>query len=354
MISGDRPSSPQYPEDAAQGLAGLTALARDRLPSAEGPHAVREAYARFRVASGERTESRRRTRAIWAVSTGALALAAVGALLLPILRRPAPPALSLRVEGGAVAEGGYVRAVASDGEPRLRFSDGTEVTLERATRARVAETDEHGARVLLEEGRARAHVVSRPRSRWIFDAGPCRVWVTGTRFDLRWSAARQVLEVALFHGNVTVEGPPAVAGVPMRAGQRLVMDVKAGTVRFGEIGVGETEEGAGVSTGASGSTGASATTAATATASPSVEAREAPEEASVPEEGTRRAAGRAEGWQARVLAGEFRGVIREARRRGIDEVMRRESAANLMALADAARYAGGSGLATRALTQVRG
>ena len=236
MISGDRPSSPQYPEDAAQGLAGLTALARDRLPSAEGPHAVREAYARFRVA-GERTESRRRARAIWAVSTGTVALAAAGALLLPILRRPAPSALSLRVEGGAVAEGGYVRAVASDGEPRLRFSDGTEVTLERATRARVAETDEHGARVLLEEGRARAHVVSRPRSRWIFDAGPCRVWVTGTRFDLRWSAARQVLEVALFHGNVTVEGPPAVAGVPMRAGQRLVMDVKAGTVRFGEIGV---------------------------------------------------------------------------------------------------------------------
>ena len=55
-----------------------------------------------------------------------------------------------------------------------------------------------------------------------------------------------------------------------------------------------------------------------------------------------------------MLAGEFRGVIREARRRGIDEVMRRESPANLMALADAARYAGGSRLATRALTQVRG
>src|SRR5205823_2017113 len=157
------------------------------------------------------------------LSTGALALAAAGALLLPILRRPATEPLGLRVEGGAVAEGGYVRAGArdGDGEPRLRFSDGTEVTLERAARARIADTDEHGARVLLEEGRARAQVVSRPRSRWIFDAGPCRVRVTGTRFDLRWSAARQVLEVALYHGNVTVEGPPAVAGVPMRAGQRL-------------------------------------------------------------------------------------------------------------------------------------
>ena len=46
MTSGDRPSSAQ-PEDAAQALAGLTALACDRLPSAEGPHAAREALARF-------------------------------------------------------------------------------------------------------------------------------------------------------------------------------------------------------------------------------------------------------------------------------------------------------------------
>jgi hypothetical protein len=47
-------------------------------------------------------------------------------------------------------------------------------------------------------------------------------------------------------------------------------------------------------------------------------------------------------------------VIREARRRGIEDVLRRESAGNLMALGDAARYAGSARLAARALTQVRG
>jgi hypothetical protein len=54
------------------------------------------------------------------------------------------------------------------------------------------------------------------------------------------------------------------------------------------------------------------------------------------------------------LAGEFRGVIREAQRRGLEDVLRRESAVNLMALADAARYAGGARLAVRALIRVRG
>src|SRR6185369_16898566 len=57
-------------------------------------------------------------------------------------------------------------------------------------------------------------------------------------------------------------------------------------------------------------------------------------------------------WPARVRAGEFRDVIAEAERRGIDGVLREESAPNLMALADAARYAGSSPLARRALTEV--
>ena len=355
MNKGDR-QLPARTVDPAAELAGLAALARERLPPPEDARAAAGAFARFQLAGGERVESRRRARAVWAVSTGALALAAAGALLLPVLRRPAAVALTLRVEGGVLAEGGYVRAGAADSEPRLRFSDGTEVSLSRASRARVADTDGDGARVLLEDGRARAQVVARARSRWIFDAGPCRVRVTGTRFDMHWSAAHQVLEVALYQGSVTVEGPPAVAGVPMRAGQRLVMDVRGGTVRFGEIaggdqGLGQDEEG-------------TAPPAVTPTPTPAddrgaraAEPAEEPAEAKTAVERTPRAAAplqRDDGWTGRVLAGEFRGVIREARRRGMEEVLRRESAGNLMALADAARYAGSARLAARALTQVRG
>ena len=46
-------------------------------------------------------------------------------------------------------------------------------------------------------------------------------------------------------------------------------------------------------------------------------------------------------------------MIDEARRRGIEDVLRNDSAASLMALADAARYAGASSLAERSLLKVR-
>jgi hypothetical protein len=194
------------------------------------------------------------------------------------------------------------------------------------------------------------------------------VRVTGTRFDMHWSAARQVLEVALYHGSVTVEGPPAVTGVSMRAGQRLVMDVRGGAVRFGEIEAGEEAgEKSGGKVGNGGNAEWQGTTAAPAPAPTLTPTDRVGEGAAEPVEepagdgptthspGRRTMGGKSvEGWPARVLAGEFRGVIREARRRGIDDVLRRESAVNLMALADAARYAGGARLAARALTQVRG
>src|SRR5262249_21548977 len=59
-------------------------------------------------------------------------------------------------------------------------------------------------------------------------------------------------------------------------------------------------------------------------------------------------------WPARVRAGEFRAVVAEAERRGLDGGLRAEPPASLMALADAAGYAGDAALARRALTAARG
>jgi hypothetical protein len=222
MNNGDRQSPGQAGDPAAE-LAGLAALARERLPPAEDPRASAGAYARFQLASGEKVESRRRARAVWAVSAGALALAAAGALLLPVLRRPAPVALSLRVEGGALAEGGYVRAGAgardSDSEPRLRFSDGTEVSLSRQPRAR-AETDGTGRGCCWKtDARARGWWRGRAAAE-IFDAGPAGTRVPARATDMHWSAARRVLEVALYHGSVTVEGRRQSGRDAIRAGRR--------------------------------------------------------------------------------------------------------------------------------------
>jgi hypothetical protein len=161
---------------------------------------------------------------------------------------------------------------------------------------------------------------------------------------MQWSSAQQVLEVSLYSGSVIVKGPPAVSGVSMRAGQHLVMDVGRGSVRFDEL-----------------SAGADApwVSPARAPSAPAPAATEGPPTAASPARTSQDAAPatpaarRSDSWPARVLAGDFRGVINDATHRGVDEVLRRESAGNLMALADAARYAGGSRLAARALTQVR-
>jgi hypothetical protein len=54
-----------------------------------------------------------------------------------------------------------------------------------------------------------------------------------------------------------------------------------------------------------------------------------------------------------VLAGDFHSVLGEARRRGLDDVLGRDTGPNVMALAEAARYAGVQPLARDAYLAVR-
>jgi hypothetical protein len=324
-------------DDAALGALG--ALARRELPAPVTAEDARRAFLRFhrqRRAAAAQAPARRR---LWipALVAGAF----LGAVAL---RLAFPPPLAVTVSGGSLDEGEYVQAAAG-GAPSLRFSDGTSVDLERATRLRIAGTSAHGARLLLEEGRARASVVPRRGARWLFDAGPCRVRVTGTRFDMRWSPDDQLLDVWLYAGSVTVEGPPARAGVAMRAGQHLSMDMRAGSVQLGALER-DAAPAAGAAPPAEGP-------------SPSAQAPAAAEAGPRRAAGARAAhaapapAGRGESWPAAVAAGEFASVIDEAERRGIADVLAHESAGNVMALADAARYVGQPALARRSLLRLR-
>jgi hypothetical protein len=58
-------------------------------------------------------------------------------------------------------------------------------------------------------------------------------------------------------------------------------------------------------------------------------------------------------WTQRVAAGDFRGVLAEADQRGLESTLGQSALADLVALADAARYAGRSDVAHRALTAQR-
>jgi hypothetical protein len=165
---------------------------------------------------------------------GALALAACLALGLAIfarLRSDQP----LSFETGTARNAGEVGVafLAQPAEPMpLRFSDGSTFTMTSATRARVADTNAHGATVVLENGSIDAAVVHRPAGHWRVVAGPFTVLVTGTKFDVHWNAAEQTFSLKLHEGSVTVLGPSLADGTGRHVspGEELSVSVERAPV----------------------------------------------------------------------------------------------------------------------------
>jgi ferric-dicitrate binding protein FerR (iron transport regulator) len=318
------------PDASARRLAPLLRAARDagegHLPEPRQREqkerlltslAQQAAFGRARGAPS----SRRRVAAGAAV--GALALAAAVALFF-LPRAP----LGYTVHG-AVADAGYVAAPAG-AEATLRFSDGTRVTLSPGARGRVLDVDARGARLQLEGGAAHLAVVPGRDGRWSVEAGPFVVEVTGTEFDVQWTSAQQALEVVMQHGSVRVRGPLA-SGVELGAGQRLHADLARGEVSLGEARA-----------------PAAPTTSALAPPPPTPTDAPAPETTTAPAAEPRPEA-KPPTWSARVGAGDFAGVVAEAEARGVDAVLDAAPLADLVALADAARYARRPDLARRTL-----
>lgn len=102
----------------------------------------------------------------------------------------------------------------------LHFGDGSQLTLKPGATLRVDVVDPHGATVTLERGSIFASVVSREHTRWSFRAGPYVVQVTGTAFDLDWSAP--TLSIAMHEGSVLVSGPDLAEPQRVVAGEQAV------------------------------------------------------------------------------------------------------------------------------------
>ncbi|WP_438029273.1 FecR domain-containing protein [Sorangium sp. So ce233] len=288
---------------------------------------------------------------------GAVALAVALVALWPARR------LDYAVEGVAGAAGGYIAAAAGE-EARLRFTDGTTVALAPGSALRVAEVDATGARMLLEDGRASLRVTPRPKARWSVEAGPFAVLVTGTAFDVTWTRGDGTLRVDLHEGSVTVRGPLAPDGLPLRAGQRLVARLREGAVQISSL---DAASAAGPAEGGASSATAAAPAGEEKAIGPGSAAEagaggESEEDAGAARpEGSRTDGAAADGagaaaapsWAKRVASGDFRSVLAEAEQRGLAGVLDRGSLDDLVALADAARYARRGDVAQRALTATR-
>lgn len=206
------------------------------------------------------------------------------------------------------------------GEPLMvAFSDGTQVRLQPRSGARVQGVDQHGARILLEHGHARFDVVPRPHASWVVEAGPFRIRVLGTCFQLSWDPPSEQLELRLERGTIQLSGPVLGSRV-LRSGESVRVRVAEGQLQLasGKPLVAPERKGEQLSPPPK--------------AAPPVRPRITPH--------TPKVAARGRGTVGLVRSGQYRAALSGAQRQGWASVLHQAPATTLQALADAARLAG--------------
>jgi ferric-dicitrate binding protein FerR (iron transport regulator) len=359
-------------------------------------HALENALAARVLASGG-TAGRRRT--AWLVALGSLGAAggaaAVVMLLLPALRAPG---LSFQL-GHERAAGAPGRTLVAEAESELplRFSDGSSVTFQPGSAGRVERLTGRGAEVVLERGRLAAAVQHAADTRWLVRAGPFRVRVTGTRFEVDWQPPARAgehgrLAVSLREGSVIVDGGLLGDGVPLRAGQRLRVgpggggrggDVRVRTDSLELAAASDQPAAAAASDEPAAAAAADERAAAAASDEPGAAASDEPAAALArvrtasaraaprapaasprPAPAGVSASGQVEGppvkarvpvatapdvqeWRALAERGDYAEALRAAERVGLPALARRLGVRDLLALGDVARYAGAPAQARR-------
>jgi hypothetical protein len=332
--------NPAASEEHDPSVDELSRLARRSL-TGDAPRREEASFARV----GEKiVRLKRRRTALTAAGMAAVVVAlliGVGAFL-----STGPRSLTYSVMNGAVVDGDRVVAGA---ETTVRFSDGSELTLERGAETHIDALDAHGGRVVLDEGTASVAIAKRPSAVWMLSAGPYQVRVTGTRFSLRWSKRERRFEIAMQSGSVVVSGPMVPAGMALAAGQRLRTSASGDELTLdqastlGAEGVSPRLVGVGSSTASEPPTAAPDQDVApdiAAVAPPVASATVSAPPASLE-------------WQKRAAAGEFGAVIAAAEARGLEATLASASLEDLAALADSARYARRNSLAKRVLLAER-
>jgi len=282
---------------------------------------------------------RRPSRARPAMAAFAFAAAVAAAVLLVVRFRSGREGtpLAWHVENGAASAQGYVSIPPTAPSARLVFDDGSDVTLAPGSRGRVAATTSVGAEVVLEQGRARVHVQHRERTRWLVDAGPFAVRVTGTEFLVAWAADAETLDVWMRSGRVEVTGPVLGDALSLSTGQHLRARLHDGTVQIDSEA--EPPEAAQVT----GAINPPPPPADSTLVVPGVDLT-GPAPAVGPSGPT---------WPKLVSSGDFARVLREANSEGVGHALAARPLSDLRALADAARYSGNPALAKRAYAAVR-
>jgi transmembrane sensor len=282
-----------------------------------------------------RSQERRRARRVGVAATAVVlvgALAATGLRLWPT--RDAATVATVRAQAGERVEARML-------DLALAFDDGSQVVLSSGGSLRAESIGRASAELALERGRVHVHVVHTPSTHWIVRAGHYAIAVTGTRFHVDWQPERGAFSVVVEEGSVRVTGGLLMAAVDIRAGQSLALE--NGHAADGLVG-------------ASAPVGPSVPSASLPVGGPEHEPGESPARREAPAPAVHRApAHRAPvlSWREQAEAGRYREAMAEAERKGFADICREASSADLLTLAEAARYAGRTERAQQALKMVR-
>ncbi len=308
-------------------LAEMTDLCRDKLgpPTADELDRGLDGFL-ARIAPDQR-RPRRFVR--WSLTGIAVALCTLVALqVASVFRRHSlsheEPALAYRVDGGSVLQGGYLRESGHAGMSVL-FNEGSRLALTPGARSQLRLVDRDSAHVSIERGKASFQVVHKNNRRWLVDAGPFLVTVTGTVFTVAWDPLSEELDLRLLQGSVVVSGPVSSGEIALRAGQRLLANLaKAEAVITEEPPEQESSAPAspdrvpavpppGLQPSAP---GPSPTPVASAVAGPAHDRQ----------------------WSRKLARGQWDRILHDAQRVGVETTLSQASSEDLFALANAARY----------------
>jgi FecR protein len=312
-----------------------------------------------RRASGEQrwlaqVHARRRglARFAWAAVAlaASVAVADIAIILPATLHRAAAP-LGVAITGAHLVRDGDIE-IETGKTPRLHFSDGSDIQLSATTHASLRNVDDQGATVSVRDGEANVDITHRTAARWVFEAGPFVVRVTGTAFQLAWHPDVEELDLVMQRGTVEVQGPLTDGALALRAGQHLLVRMRRGEALIRE------QRDADSASGTPGSNepaaGAPARDSFSVAGDSQSAAQDAPDASNrAPAKPNAHPEDVGETWPALLASGDYDAVMADARRRGLETTLDRASAKGLAALADAARYRRDDATARRTLLAER-
>ena len=114
----------------------------------------------------------------------------------------------------------------------VNLEDGTRVQFQQNSTGRVSQNVSHRGEVSLENGRVTLAVPHRSDTDWKVFAGPYKVSVTGTRFEVRWDPQSSDLEVNVFEGSVMVSGPMLESGHAVTSNRSLSANLQQSSVQM--------------------------------------------------------------------------------------------------------------------------